>query len=104
MTLAGLADPLVVRVFTRDAAACQKEVALWRLAHDRVPAPAFEQGVIAGYTSGGDTLPPDWKRVIRLIDLVNLLTFLDTPDIPMSPMIAEVVGLVRATVDHWDTH
>ncbi len=101
MTLAGLAEPLVVRVFTRDATSCQKEVALWRLAHDRVPAPAFAQGVIAGYTSGGDALPPDWKRVIRLIDLVNLLTFLDTPDSHV-PMIDEVVGLVRATVDHWD--
>lgn len=70
-------------------------------------APAFEQGVIAGYTSGGGILPPDWKRVIRLMDLVNLLTFLDTPDDTSKargPMIAEVVGLVRATVDQWDTH
>ena len=68
-------------------------------------APAFEQGAIAGYTSGGGILPPDWKRVIRLMDLVNLLTFLDTPDDTpdtRDPMIAEVVGLVRATVDHWD--
>lgn len=68
---------------------------------DRLPR-AFEQGVIAGYTSGGCVLPPDWKRVIRLMDLVNLLTFLDTDDVG-NPMIAEVVGLVRATVEHWET-
>lgn len=67
----------------------------------RLP-PAFEQGVIAEYTSGGGILPPAWKRVIRLMDLVNLLTFLDTPDAD-DPMIAEVAGLVRDTVEQWET-
>ena len=68
---------------------------------NRLP-PSFEQVVIAGYTGNGGILPPAWKRVIRLMDLVNLLTFLDTPDTG-DPMIAEVVGLVRATVEHWET-
>lgn len=68
---------------------------------DRLP-PAFEQGVTVGYTSGGGILPPAWKRVIRLMDLVNLLTFLDTPDTG-DPMIAEVVGLVRDTIEQWET-
>ncbi|MGE5334507.1 MAG: phosphotransferase family protein, partial [Nitrososphaerota archaeon] len=68
---------------------------------DRLPR-AFEQGVIAGYTAGGCILPPEWKRVIRLMDLVNLLTFLDTDD-DGNPMIGEVAGLVRATVEHWET-
>lgn len=67
---------------------------------DRLP-PAFAQGVIAGHTGNGGNLPPAWKRVNRLMDLVNLLTFLDTPKTG-DPMIAEVVGLARATVEQWE--
>lgn len=66
---------------------------------DRLP-PSFERGVIAGYTRHGGILPPEWKRVIRLVDLVNLLTFLDVRDSD-DQMIGEVAGLVRATVDQW---
>ncbi|HEX6799412.1 MAG TPA: phosphotransferase, partial [Ktedonobacterales bacterium] len=39
VTLAGREEPLVVRVYTRDAAVCATEVAILRLAADSVPVP-----------------------------------------------------------------
>ena len=38
--LAGPGEPLVLRLYTADAAACAREVALVQLVHERVPVPA----------------------------------------------------------------
>jgi aminoglycoside phosphotransferase (APT) family kinase protein len=64
--------------------------------------PAFTTAFAAGYRAHGGILPPDWRRIIRLLDLVNLCGFLDAPD-ARGPMIAEVTALLRATVAGWQS-
>ena len=68
---------------------------------DMLP-PAFTAAFAAGYRDHGGILPPDWRRIIRLLDLVNLCGFLSAPD-ARGAMIAEVTSLVRATVAGWLT-
>ncbi|MGO8951161.1 MAG: phosphotransferase family protein [Ktedonobacterales bacterium] len=68
---------------------------------DTLPV-AFEQGVIAGFRGAGGSLPPEWKRLIKLLDLLNLCEFLCSPD-PRSAMISDVTALVRATINGWDS-
>jgi aminoglycoside phosphotransferase (APT) family kinase protein len=65
-------------------------------------SPAFTTAFAAGYRAHGGILPPDWRRIIRLLDLVNLCGFLDAPD-ARGPMIAEVTALLRATVAGWQS-
>ena len=69
---------------------------------DTLP-PAFEQGVVTGYRAAGAKLPPDWKRLIKLLDLVNLCEFLCGPD-PRSAMVSDVTRLVQATCDRWESY
>ena len=65
--------------------------------------PAFERGVIAGYREAGGQLVTDWKRVSRLLDLMNLCGFLARPN-ANEPMVAELSGLLRETVEGWDSY
>ena len=64
--------------------------------------PAFTSAFAAGYRDAGGILPPDWRRIIRLLDLVSLCDFLNRPD-PRGTMIADVTALLRATVAGWQT-
>lgn len=63
--------------------------------------PAFEPAVVAGYHAAGGTLPPDWKRMAKLLDLVNLLDFLSQS--ARGPMHADVIWLVRRFIERWPT-
>ena len=65
--------------------------------------PAFERGAIAGFLAAGGELPPEWKRIIRLLDLMNLCGFLARPE-PQERMKIEVAGLLAETVEQWDSY
>ncbi len=67
----------------------------------RLPA-EFERGVVRGFRDDGGTLPQQWKRITKLVDLVNLCDFLTAED-DRGAMLQDVTGVVRATVEHWDT-
>lgn len=68
--------------------------------------PAFEPAVVEGYHAAGGTLPPDWKRMAKLLDLVNLCHFLSLPDRGSSDsgsMHSDVIQLVRQFIERWPT-
>lgn len=66
---------------------------------DRVD-PAFERGVIAGFTAAGGELAPNWKRTARLVDFANLCDFLARPQ-QDAARSQEVQELLAATMDRW---
>lgn len=68
---------------------------------ERLPT-SFAAGVAAGYTREGGVLPPQWRRILKLLDLMNLCEFLARPD-PGARMAEDVRALLAATVEHWDT-
>jgi aminoglycoside phosphotransferase (APT) family kinase protein len=69
------------------------------LRHERADSP-FTRGVARGYTASGGTLPPDWWRIIRLLDLLNLVQFLCLPgERPI--LVRDVTRLIAATMDGW---
>ena len=70
------------------------------LRYERSGPPAVEPHFRAGYLDGGGRLPPEWRRLARLVDLVALCEVL-THDGLSDATAAEVVGLVRATVDDY---
>jgi aminoglycoside phosphotransferase (APT) family kinase protein len=70
---------------------------------DRWP-PAFEQGVVAGFTAAGGVLPAEWKRISRLLDLVMLLAFLRAPGADDDAVLREVVSLIGRTMRAWETY
>jgi Ser/Thr protein kinase RdoA (MazF antagonist) len=64
---------------------------------DRLPA-AYATGFLGGYRVAGGRVPPDARRLARLIDLVSLWTFLErTPEDPA--MVRDLRPLLAATVD-----
>ena len=69
---------------------------------DRWP-PAFEQGVLAGFTAAGGVLPSEWKRTIRFLNLVTLLGFLRAPGASDAAVVRDVVGLIGRTMHEWET-
>lgn len=68
------------------------------LRYERSGRPAVEPHFRAGYLEGGGRLPPEWRRLARLVDLVALCEVL-THDGLSDATAAEVVGMIRATVD-----
>ena len=60
--------------------------------------PATEPHFRAGYLDGGGRLPPEWRRLARLVDLVALCEMLTHDWLP-DAAAAELVELIRATVD-----
>ena len=68
------------------------------LRYERSGRPAAEPHFRAGYLEGGGRLPPEWRGVARLVDLVALCEML-THDGPPDAAAAELVELMRATVD-----
>lgn len=49
------------------------------LCYFETPPPAFEEGVVRGFTRCGGVLPSWWRRAVRLLDLVTVCDFLDKP-------------------------
>ena len=47
---------------------------------------------------GGGWLPPEWRRLARLVELVTFCEMLTQEGLP-DAAAAELVGLIRATVD-----
>ena len=70
---------------------------------DRWP-PAFEQGMVAGFTAAGGALPADWKRTIRVLNLVTLVGFLRAPGAGDAAVVRDVVGLIGRTMHEWATY
>jgi hypothetical protein len=71
------------------------------LRHDRALPPAFAAGFVRGYTAAGGLLPPDWRRLARLLDLLNLCSFLDQPG-ERKTLTRDATRLIVATMDRWD--
>jgi aminoglycoside phosphotransferase (APT) family kinase protein len=62
LELAGFDEPLVLRLYTRDPAACQKEVDLHRLVAERVPVPEI---LYAGTSQADDVAPHVLMRWVK---------------------------------------
>jgi hypothetical protein len=69
------------------------------LRYDQQLDPAFEPAFVDDFQTTGGVLPPDWKALARLCDLLNLCDFLANPG-QRETFVPEVVGLIRATVEH----
>jgi aminoglycoside phosphotransferase (APT) family kinase protein len=67
---------------------------------ERLPR-AFASGVIAGYTGAGRALPAAWRRITKLLDLTNLCDFAARAE-PGGAMLADVAGLLDATLAGWE--
>ena len=61
----------------------------------------FEQEFINGYREQGRMLPPDWKKIAKLVDLLSLCEFLNSPT-PRDALRQEVTGIIINTQDHWE--
>ena len=68
------------------------------LRYERRGRPAAEPHFRAGYLEGGGRLPPEWRRLARLVDLVAVCEALTHRGLP-DTAAAELVELMRATVD-----
>jgi len=71
------------------------------LRYERVAQPCAEPHFSAGYLHAGGTLRQDWRHLARLVDLTALCESLTHDDLP-DDVIAELVELVRATVENRD--
>lgn len=63
----------------------------------------FESEFIHGYREQGGILPPEWKRLAKLVDLLSLCEFLNTPT-PRPALLQEVIGLIMGTLEHWEEY
>ncbi|MCU1275504.1 MAG: hypothetical protein JWO48_2935 [Bryobacterales bacterium] len=71
------------------------------LRYERGSRPVAEPNFSAGYLNAGGKLPPDWRRIARIIDLAALCESLAHED--LSDVVAEeLVDLVRATAEDRD--
>lgn len=68
------------------------------LRYERSGRPAMEPHFRAGCVEGGGWLPPEWRRLARLVELVTFCEMLTQEGLP-DAAAAELVGLIRATVD-----
>jgi aminoglycoside phosphotransferase (APT) family kinase protein len=69
------------------------------LRYSHLHPPVFEKEFLRGYQEQGGVLPPEWKKVAKLVDLLSLCEFLNTPT-PRNALLDEVTGLIIATLDH----
>jgi hypothetical protein len=67
------------------------------LRYDDAARPLLEPHFSAGYLDAGGTLPPDWRRLTRLLDLTAMCEKLTHRELPAA-VISELLDLVRATV------
>ncbi len=70
VTLAGWADSLVVRLYTRDPSACRIEFDIFQLAHERIPMPEVLYADPAGERSGRPYMVTRWVQGTKLDRLI----------------------------------
>jgi aminoglycoside phosphotransferase (APT) family kinase protein len=71
------------------------------LRYERAASPVLEPGLSRGFLEHGGRLPPDWRRVARVIDLTSLCEILSRERLPES-VAAEAKELIRATIEDRD--
>ena len=71
------------------------------LRYERTARPRFEPHFSNGYLRAGTTLPQDWRNLARLLDLCALCESLTHDQLPET-VVAELLELIRATVEHRD--
>lgn len=71
------------------------------LRYERAARPAAEPHFSNGYRHAGGSLPPDWRRLARILDLIAICESLSRAQLP-EPVIPELVELVRATIEDRD--
>jgi aminoglycoside phosphotransferase (APT) family kinase protein len=65
------------------------------LRHEGDLPPDYAQEFERGYSAAGGALPPNWRRLARLLDLLNLCEFLNTPH-SRPGIVAEMIRLIDA--------
>jgi hypothetical protein len=70
------------------------------LRYENLYPPAFEAEFVRGFLDHGGVLPPNWKKIIKLLDLLNLCEFLNA-ETPEPAMIEEVKDLITSTLEQW---
>jgi len=71
------------------------------LRYEPASRPLFEPHFSSGYLHAGGNLPDGWRRLARLVDLAALCESLTRGQLP-DTIIAELIELVRATVENRD--
>jgi len=71
------------------------------LRYERTARPLAEPHFSSGYARAGGYLPPDWRRLARLVDLVALCESLSHDELP-ADVSSELVELLRATIEDRD--
>jgi aminoglycoside phosphotransferase (APT) family kinase protein len=71
------------------------------LRYSHLHSPIFESEFIHGYREQGGILPPEWKKLAKLVDLLSLCEFLNAPT-PRNALRQEVTGLIVGTLEHWE--
>ncbi len=71
------------------------------LRYERASQPLLEPHFSTCYLRAGGALPDGWRRLARLVDLTALCESLTRDQLP-APIIAELIELVRATVEDRD--
>lgn len=71
------------------------------LRYERAAHPLAEPHFSAGYLHAGGALPRDWRRLARALDVAAICESLTRDQLP-DRAIAELVELVRATVENRD--
>jgi len=70
------------------------------LRHDHELDPAFARGFARAYVEAGGALPPEWRRLARLLDLINLCGFLDLPG-EREHLTRDATRLIVETMERW---
>ncbi len=65
------------------------------LRHEDDLSPDYAQEFERGYRAAGGALPPNWRRLGKLLDLLNLCEFLNTPH-SRPRIVAEMIQLIEA--------
>lgn len=71
------------------------------LRYECASCPVAEPHFSAGYLHAGGRLPDEWRRQARVLDLIALCESLTHDELPHD-VVAELVDLVRATVENRD--
>jgi aminoglycoside phosphotransferase (APT) family kinase protein len=73
------------------------------LRYERATRLLAEPHFSSGFVNAGGALPENWRRLARLVDLIALCESLTRDELPLD-IAAELVELVRATVENRDPH
>jgi aminoglycoside phosphotransferase (APT) family kinase protein len=93
--VSGLADPYVLRIYTRDHAACQKERDIFQLIRSRVPLPE----IIYADTEGTRYVQP--YAITNWVEGITLQTLLNQGNLQEMGEAAYAVGSVLATINSY---